>query len=93
MWGRSGQIRCRAQSIGRLKAEIRLPVERSAVLDLQFGAVEAGVARHYGSHSIIEADRHSILKRVADKLGAVGIHDLERPYNADDGVLLETVVL
>ena len=89
MWGRSGQIRCRAQSIGRLKAEIRLPVERSAVLDLQFGAVEAGVARYYSSRSIIEADRHSILERVAHKLRAIGIHDLEGLYTADDGIVLE----
>ena len=93
VWGRSGQSRCRPQSIGRLKAEIRPPVERSAVLDLQFGAVEAGVARYYSSRSIIEADRHSILKRVADTLGAVGIHDLGRLYTADDGVFLENAVL
>ena len=61
-------------------------------MDLQPGIVEAGIARHYGSRSVIESDRHSILERVADELGAIGIHDLERLCTSDDGVLLETVV-
>ena len=79
--------------MNRLEAIVRFLVERSAILDLQLGAMEASVTRHYGFRSIIEADRHSILKRVAEKLGAVGIHDLERFYTADDGVLLENAVL
>ena len=80
------------RSVDRLEAVVRLPVERSTVMDLQPGVVEAGVAGHYSSRRVIEADRHSIFERVADKLGAIGIHDLERLYAPNNGVLLETVV-
>ena len=75
--------------MNRLEAIVRFLVERSAILDLQLGAMEASVTRHHGFRSIIEADRHSILERVAHKLCAIGIHDLEGLYTADDGVVLE----
>lgn len=62
-------------------------------MELQPGVVEADVARLYSSLSVIETDRHSILERVADQLGAIGIHDLERICTPDGGILLETVIL
>ena len=86
-------IHCPRKSRYRLEAKIRCLVEGSAVADLQLGAMEAGVTRHHCSRSIIEAHSQCILKRVADELGAIGIHDLEGLYASDDGVLLETIIL
>ena len=68
-------------------------VETGAVGDFQVGVVEASVARHDGSRSVIEADRRHILECVVDELGAVGLLDLEALIASDEGVFLENVVL
>ena len=68
-------------------------VETGTVGDLQLGVVEARVARHDSSRSVFEADRGGILEFVVDELGAVGLLDLDALETADDGVVLEDVVL
>ena len=68
-------------------------VETGTVGDLQLGVVEARVARHDSSRRVFEADRGGILEFVVDELGAVGLRDLNALETADDGVVLEEVVL
>ena len=68
-------------------------VETGAVGDLQLDVIEAGVARHDYSRGVIEADGGGILELVVDELGAVGLLELDALVTADDGVVLEDVVL
>lgn len=60
-----------------LKTVFIFLVERSAIVDLEFGVVETCVARHHGSRSIIVTDNHRIPKRVADEQGMADVHALE----------------
>ena len=72
---------------------VRSLAEAGAVVNLQLRVVEAGVARYYGPLGVIEADRRDIFEGVVNELGAVGFLDLDALEAADDGVLLEDVVL
>ena len=75
-----------------LETVIRYCIERRTVGDLQLDAIEARVAQHDGPLSVIEPNRGSILKRVFDKLGAVGFLYCKAFYSSDDDVLPENIV-
>ena len=56
----------------RGESRVRITVETRPVGDPQVNIVQAGVARHEGFRTVLEADFRGVLERIVNELRAVG---------------------